>query len=205
MQHGIACVWFRHWRSMAYKDEKRLGTGLCGWPAGAVMMAIIAGGLPATAADIKMRTAMECQVADGRGAISYGPSKYLGKVAGTQSFSPWVYDGDGVALRDKVGLYWNPSLEPQTALRVALDGPVSKPAKLVSSTQDTLVAVAFTSDQYTTRSWLITVNFPQETVMAVATSSGVAAVKAQVMILSCAFNVHRGSNVTKSAADGWRR
>ncbi|MEM8687488.1 MAG: hypothetical protein AAGF81_09170 [Pseudomonadota bacterium] len=162
-------------------------------------------GAPATAADIKTRIAIECQVTDGKGAVSYGPSRYLGELAGTLSFAQWVYHRDGVALGDQIGLYWNPSLGPKTALRATLDGPVSKPAQLVSSTDDTIVAVAFTSDQYTTRSWLITVNFPQETVMVMATSSGAAAVRGQLMILSCTFHVQRGSSVAKSAADGWRR
>ena len=189
---------------MAGRDEIWPKPAYGGWLAFLVLAAAVPG-VPATAADIKAGATIECQVEDGRGAINYGPSKYLGDVAGTRRFAPWVFDRDGVALRDRIGVYWNPSRGRQTSLRVAVDGPVSKPAQVVSSTDDTLVALAFTSDQYTTRSWLITVNFPQETVMAVATSSGAAAVKAQLMILSCVFNVQRGSNVAKSAADGWRR
>lgn len=190
---------------MADGKERDLKACYGGWVAGLALTVTALSGVPVTAADITAGAAIECQVADGRGAISYGPSKYLGEAAGTRRFAQWVFDRDGVALNDRVGVYWNPSRERQTSLRVAIDGPVSKPAHLVSSTDDTLVALAFTSDQYTTRSWLITVNFPQETVMAVVTSSGAAAVKAQLMILSCTFNVQRGSDMAKSAADGWRR
>lgn len=154
------------------------------------------------AADIKQSTAIACQVTDGRGAIAFGPSKHLGEAAGTQNFSPWVFAADGVNLHDRIGLFWEASANQKKALRVAIDGPVSKPTQLISVTQDTLVAVAVTSDQYTTRSWLITINFPQETVVAVATSSGAVAVKAQLMVLSCSFKTQLAG---KSAADSWRR
>ena len=161
--------------------------------------------LPANAADIAQNTTIDCQVAGGRGSINFGPSKHLGAAAGTQRYSRWVFAQDGVNLKDRIGLFWAPSGGPNTSLRVAIDGPVSKPTQLISATEDTLVAVAFTSDQYTTRSWLLTINFPQETVVAVATSSGAVAVKAQVMVLSCAFSSKDGSKAFKSAADTWRR
>ncbi len=156
----------------------------------------------AGAADIKQSTVIACQVTDGRGAIAFGPSKHLGEAAGTQRFSPWVFAADGVNKRDRIGLFWEASANQKKALRVAIDGPVSKPTQLISASEDTLVAVAVTSDQHTTRSWLITINFPQETVVAVATASGAVAVKAQVMVLSCSFESQVAG---KSAADSWRR
>ncbi|MCP5082916.1 MAG: hypothetical protein GY948_14610 [Alphaproteobacteria bacterium] len=156
----------------------------------------------AEAADISQNSAIECQVTDGRGSINFGRSKHLGEAAGTQRFSPWVLAQDGVNLRDRIGLFWGPSASPAKSLRVAIDGPVSKPTQLISTIKETLVAVAVTSDQHTTRSWLITINFPQETVVVVGTSSGAVAVKAQVMVLSCTFNTQLAG---KSAADSWRR
>ena len=167
----------------------------------------VSAGWPATAeaADIKRGNTIECQVTDGRGSVNFGPSKYLGEAAGTQRFSQWVFAPDGVNLRDRIGLFWDPSVSRTRSLRVAIDGPVSKPAQLISATDDTLVAVAVTSDQRTTRGWLITINFPQETVIAVGTSSGAVAVKAQVMVLSCNFNTQQGAKAGKSAADSWQR
>lgn len=159
----------------------------------------------AVAADIMRSNAIECRVADGRGAASYGRSKHLGEIAGTQRFSQWVFAQDGVNLHDTIGLFWNPSVSRNMSLRVAIDGPVSKPTQLISVGQDTLVAVATTSDQQTTRTWLITINFRHELVMAVAASSGAVAVKAQVMMLSCVFDDQRDAEVLKSAADSWQR
>lgn len=161
-------------------------------------------GLPASAnaADIRQSTAIECHVTDGRGSITFGPSEHLGAAAGTQRFSPWVFASDGVNVRDRIGLFWEAPNGRQKTLRAAIDGPVSKPTHLISATEDTLVAVAVTSDQHTTRSWLITINFPQETVVVVGTSSGAVAVKAQVMVLSCAFKTQLAG---KSAADSWQR
>ncbi len=156
----------------------------------------------ARAADIQQSTAIACEVTEGRGAIAFGPSKYLGAAAGTHRFSPWVLARDGVNLRDRIGLFWETASNRKKALRVAIDGPVSKPTHLISATDDTLVAVAVTSDQHTTRSWMITINFPQETVAVVASSSGAAAVKSQVMVLSCAFEAQLAG---KTAADSWRR
>ena len=159
----------------------------------------------AVAADIMRSNAIGCRVADGRGAASYGRSKHLGEIAGTQRFSQWVFAQDGVNLHDTIGLFWNPSVSRNMSLRVAIDGPVSKPTQLISVGQDTLVAVATTSDQQTTRTWLITINFRHELVMAVAASSGAVAVKAQVMMLSCTFDDQQDAEVPKSAADSWRR
>ncbi len=144
-------------------------------------------------------------MADGRGSINFGRSKHLGKVAGTQRFSRWVFAQDGVKLLDRIGLFWNPAVSGNKSLRVAIDGPVSKPARLISVTDDSVVAVAVTSDQRTTRIWLITINFRHEVVIAVATSSGAVAVKAQLIVLSCTFNDQPSAKVRKSAADSWRR
>ena len=174
---------------------------------GACVLTAAVAGLPASAgaADVTQGTAIACQVADGRGSISFGRSKHLGEVAGTQKFSQWVLAQDGLNLRDQIGLFWNPSVSRDRSLRVAIDGPVSKPARLMSLTDDSVVAVAITSDQLTTRTWLITINFRHETVVAVATSSGAVAVKAQLIVLSCNFNDQRDAKVGKSAADSWRR
>ncbi len=174
----------------------RVAAGLAGL---AVLAAVPAA---AEAADIQQSAAVECQVTDGRGSIAFGPSKHLGAAAGTQRFSPWVFSADGVNKRDRIGLFWETSAHQKKTLRVAIDGPVSKPTQLISASEDTLVAVAVTSDQHTTRTWLITVNFPQETVVAVATSSGAVAVKSQLMVLSCTFKTQLAG---KSAADSWRR
>lgn len=173
----------------------------------AACLTVAGAGLPASthAADAKQSNAINCQVIDGRGSINFGHSKYLGKVSGTQSFSRWVFAQDGVNLRDQFGFFWNPSLSRDKSLRVALDGPVSKPARLISITDDTVVAVTATSDQHTTRSWLITINFRHETVAAVGTSSGAVAVKTQLVELSCNFNDQQGTEVRSSAADSWRR
>lgn len=148
---------------------------------------------------------IECRVSDGRGATSFGRSKHLGEAAGTQRFSQWVFASDGLNLRDRVGLFWDPSADRNMSLRAAIDGPVSKPTQLISATSDTLVAVATTSDQYTTRTWLLTLNFRHELVMVAATASGAVAVKGQVMVLSCTFNGHQENQAKKTAADTWRR
>ncbi len=164
-------------------------------------------GLPAaaSAADIERGAAIECQVIDGRGSVKFGSSKHLGEAAGTQRFSHWVFAQDGLNLRDRIGLFWDPSVNQNRSLRAAIDGPVSKPTQIISKGDDTLVAVAVTSDQRTTRSWLITINFKQETVMAAGMSSGAVAVKGQLMVLSCTFGDQQAQSVGKSAADSWRR
>ena len=171
----------------------------------ALVLSAISFPLPAGAADIERGAAIECRVTDGRGSIAFGPSKHLGDAAGTQRFSNWVFAQDGLNLRDRIGLFWNPSVTQNRSLRAAIDGPVSKPTRLISIGDDTLGAVAVTSDQRTTRSWLITINFKQETVMAVGTSSGSVAVKGQVMVLSCTFDDTYAQSGKRSAADSWRR
>lgn len=160
---------------------------------------------PALAADISRSHTIACRVTEGRGATSFGRSKHLGEAAGTQRFAHWVFASEGLNMRDRIDLFWTPSARQNRLLRVAIDGPVSKPAMLISATDDTLVAVAHTSDQYTTRSWLITINFQHELVMVVASASGAVAVKGQVMVLSCRFKGPGSAQAEKSAADTWRR
>lgn len=172
---------------------------------GALVLAAAYTGVPAEAGDITRKAAIECRVTDGRGSVEFGPSKHLGDVAGTQRFSPWVFAGDGLNLHDRIGLFWNPSVSRSRSLRAAIDGPVSKPTQLISIGDDTVVAVAVTSDQRTTRGWLITINFKQETVMVAGTSSGAVAVKGQLMVLSCRFDDQQAQSASRSAADDWRR
>lgn len=181
----------------------RAGTGL--WAV--CLLAAAGAGLPAAAgaAHTDQSWEIRCGVSDGRGLVSYGHSKYLGEAAGTSRFSRWVFAQEGVNLTDRIGLFWNPSGSRNRSLRVALDGPVSKPAQLVSITDDTLAATVVTSDRNTTRTWLLTVNFEHEAVVAVAMSSGAVAVKAQMMMLTCRFNAQQDARVFRSAADTWRR
>jgi hypothetical protein len=159
----------------------------------------------ANAADPAMTTAIVCRIIDGRGAVSYGSSKHLGGLASTRKFEPWVLAPDGIQLHDRIGLFWMPERDRQKSLRIAIDGPVSKPARLVSVTDETVVAIADTSDQRTTRSWLITVNFRHETVAAAGIASGPVALKTQLMSLSCNFSYPAPEDATRSAADRWQR
>ncbi|MGI9406519.1 MAG: hypothetical protein ACR2O4_09120, partial [Hyphomicrobiaceae bacterium] len=108
-----------------------------------------------------------------------------------------------VGLRDRIDLFWNPAAERGATLRIAIDGPVSKPAQLVSITDDSVSAVVMTSDQDTTRSWLFTINFRQEQVMASGISSNTGGMKGQMMALSCSFEETGVSSA--QAADSWRR
>ena len=159
----------------------------------------------ALAGNIAQKTKIDCRVSDGRGSTSFGQSKFLGQAAGTLKFSNWVFAPDGVNLRDRIGLFWDPAGSAKTLLRVSIDGPVSKPAQVLSVTDSTAVAATFTSDQRTTRAWLITINFRQNLVTAVATSSGPVAIRSQLLTLTCRFQPQSENSIRKSAADTWRR
>ena len=136
-------------------------------------------------------TEMDCVVTDGRGVVDVA--------SGAQpEYSQSALARDGLALGDKARLFWDYSPETPSALRVALDSPVTKGARLVSITDDTVSAVLMTSDSLTTRAWLITVNFRLERVMVSGMSSNSNAMNAQIMTLSCTFTDRPATTATDS-------
>lgn len=172
-----------HFDAEVARGQWRLaGMGAC------LLLAAVAGSpVSGHAASIKQDTAVDCQLADGRGFVRFSSNKYLGEVAGTQKFSQWVFEKDGVKLGDRIGVFWTPAANAEDKLRVAIDGPVPKSARLVSVSASKVVGLAASSSSNTTRIWLITVDFKEETVMAMASSSGAMAVKGQLMTLDCRF------------------
>ena len=139
----------------------------------------------APAKDTKQNTKVSCTVTDGQGMKQFADEK-------DSRFVRWVLERDGVKIGDDISFNWEPQSAIGPSLKVALDNPVTKQAQIISITGDTVSAVVTTSDSATTRSWLFTINFRLKKVMASGFSSNSAALKGQMMTLSCQFEKGRG-------------
>ncbi len=156
------------------------------------------------AANAKQSTIIQCVVTNGRG-ISNVRSPTGNAVSARPEFKPWVLAGDGVKIEDRITLYWQRMMDGRPQLRVAIDGPVSKPAHLFSITDNTVVAIVLTSDQDTTRSWQFSINFRRQDVMATGIASNANRLSGQLIVLSCTFEARENSDEPMAeAADHWQ-
>jgi hypothetical protein len=155
----------------------------------------------AHAADIDFDTLIECAVEESRVLSKVAESAGGGRPGKINSwFASWLLTGAGGAQDSTIRFHWMPGSSGAPALTITADDTVHNSVRILSRTTDSVIAATSASDSLTAESWLFTVNFRQEAVVATQVQSNVAGVKGQVVGLSCAFDrEHPGKKAPKPA------
>ena len=140
----------------------------------------------AAATDVRML--IECSFDESASLTSIG--SYEGDAKANQInswFGEMVLAKDNLAAGSTLTLRWNPSASGGPALKISADDTVHNSLRVISRTNDSIIAVTSASDRLTAESWLITVNFVREEVIATRVQTNIAGVKGQVLRYTCTF------------------
>jgi len=133
-------------------------------------------------------TIVRCNLIDHANVVNEG----LGDAHAKQKnamwrYSSWVLDASRQITRMPMNLYWTPKKDGGPLLRVETNAQDRKVAKLLSITNESVSAVVSLSDQATTRSMLVTVNFRREAVSAARLESNFSGIRADAFAFDCQF------------------
>lgn len=146
------------------------------WPAGA----------RAAATDVRML--IECTFVESKTLSSIG--SYEGDAKANRIYS-WfgelVLAKDNQTAGSTLNFRWNPSASGGPVLEITADDTVHNSLRVISRTDDSVIAVTSASDRLTAESWLITLNFAREEVIATRVQTNIAGVKGQVLRYACKF------------------
>ncbi len=142
----------------------------------------------AEAADIKARALIRCIVDEARALTDLDAPADSGKAGGGDSwFANWLFSEPGEAEASAIYLHWRPSSPDGPSLKIADTARGRNALTLLSWTEDSVIGVISTSDRLTAQSWLYSVNFAQESVIATQVQSNIAGARVRVVKYSCDF------------------
>ena len=155
--------------------------------AAAALIAAI-GPTAAHAAATDVRMLIECTFEESVSLSSIGSYEGDSKVGTINSwFGELVLAKDNQRAGSTLTLHWNPSASGGPVLEITADDTVHNLLRLISRTGDSVIAVTSASDRLTAESWLITLNFAREEVIATRVQTNIAGVKGQVLRYDCTF------------------
>ena len=156
--------------------------------AAAVLMLAAAGPAAGHAAATDVRMLIECTFDESKSLTSIESYEGDAKAHKINSwFGELVLANDNQAAGSTLTLHWNPSASGGPVLEITADDTVHNSLRLISRTGDSVIAVTSASDRLTAESWLITLNFAREEVIATRVQTNIAGVKGQVLRYVCTF------------------
>ncbi len=140
------------------------------------------------AADMGAPATVVCLIDRTESLLDLGGPKGASKAAAAKTrLSHWVFQGEQDLKRLPIQFFWEPRSDRGPTLRIMLNGEDRRRATLLSRTKDSLSSVLNWSDRFTTRTWLFTLNFHQELVMATKVESNIGGMKAKVFTYACDY------------------
>lgn len=152
--------------------------------------ALLAMGWPVAgqAAMTDVRMLIECRFDESVTLTSIAPYEGDAKATKINSwFGEMVLAKDNQSAGSTLTLHWNPSASGGPVLEISADNTVHNQVRLISRTDDSVIVVTSASDHLTAESWLITLNFAREAVIATRVQTNIAGVKGQVLRFDCTF------------------
>jgi len=155
-----------------------------------VLIASLVWAGPIRAADIKQRTAIVCVFEETRSLTSFdGYAAGAGKPGKVRSwFTQWLFSDDESSRSSKIRFLWAPESPKGPRLSIESKETHHVLVRLMSQTNDSLLAASSASDILTAVGWLFSINFKLEQVMASSVRSNSAGLKSQAVRLSCTFD-----------------
>jgi len=142
------------------------------------------------AADLREEYDITCKITDVEALVNLGERSVRGGAEKARSkLADWMFgDTHSITLLPVV-LMWRIDKNNRSRLSLLLDGQTEKSATILSRTNDTIAAVHMASDRSTTRSWLFSLNFKQEIVMATMNESNSTGARGMVTQLDCDYEL----------------
>ena len=138
----------------------------------------------AAATDVRML--IECTFDESKSLTSIGSYEGDAKANRINAwFGGLVLANDNQTAGSTLTMHWNPSASGGPVLEISADDTVHNSLRVISRTGDSVIAVTSASDRLTAESWLITLNFAREEVMATRVQTNIAGVKGQVLRYDC--------------------
>lgn len=153
------------------------------------LIAALAWAGPIRAADIKQRTAIVCVFEETRSLTSFDGYVDTGKPGKVRSwFTQWLFSDDESSRSSQIRFLWAPESPRGPRLSIESKETHHVLVRLMSQTNDSLLAASSASDILTAVGWLFSINFKLEQVMASSVRSNSAGLKSQAVRLSCTFD-----------------
>lgn len=155
----------------------------------AILLLFTAGRGPAIAASMEWDTRITCRVDETSSLTKQ--NKYQGdkKVAKIRSyFSDWLFNDDNYSQHSSIEFEWTAWTPDGPSLKITDSDTVHNSIRLLSRTKDSLIVVTSASDSLTAESWLFTLNFRHEAVIATQIQTNIGGVKGKVLVYICDFN-----------------
>lgn len=155
----------------------------------AILLFFTAGQGPAMAASLEFDMRITCRVDETRALTNQ--SQYRGgkKAEKINSwFSDWLFNDDNYSKNSAIEFDWTPWTPDGPSLKITDSDTVHNSIRLLSRTKDSLIAVTSASDTLTAESWLFTLNFRHEAVIATQIQTNIGGVKGKVVAYACDFS-----------------
>ena len=147
---------------------------------------------PAAAANLEFGMRIKCRADEFRALTNqdiYRGDKGDKKVVKIESwFSDWLFDDDNYSQDSVIEFDWTPWTPAGPSLKIFDNDTVHNSIRLLSRTKDSLIVSTSASDPLTAESWLFSLNFRLEAVVATQIQTNVGGVKGKVITYTCDFS-----------------
>ena len=155
----------------------------------AILLLFAFGQGPAMAASLEWDTRVTCRVDETRALIyqdQYRGDKKAVKIY--SYFSDWLFNDDNYSKDTSIEFDWTAWTPDGPSLKITDSDTVHNSIRLISRTKDSLIAVTSASDSLTAESWLFTLNFHHEAVIATQIQTNIGGMKGKVLVYTCDFS-----------------
>ena len=144
---------------------------------------------PAMAASLEWGMRITCQLGESRALTNQDQYRGDRKAVQIESyFSDWIFNDDNYPKDATVEFDWTPWTINGPSLKIYDSNTVHNSIRVLSRTKDSLIVSTSASDPMTAESWLFSLNFRQEAVIATQIQTNVGGVKGKVLVYACDFN-----------------
>ena len=144
---------------------------------------------PAMAASMEWDMRITCRVDETRALTNQNQYQGDKKAVKIESyFSDWIFNDDNYPKDSTIEFDWTAWTPDGPSLKITDSDTVHNSIRLMSRTKDSLIAVTSASDPLTAESWLFTLNFRHEAVIATQIQTNIGGMKGKVLVYTCDFN-----------------
>ena len=156
-----------------------------------VLVLLLAGGFPLNAvyaASLHNSTYISCTSKENSALAQVAEDDSNGRSDRVRSwFVNWLFAENKNPIKSKVDFVWRPSQKGNQRIKIITTEKPHNLISLRSKTKESLIVASSASSPITTESWLFTLNFNLETVIATRVQSNLAGVKGEVLSYQCSF------------------
>ena len=155
----------------------------------AIFLCFTTGQNTAIAASMEWDMRITCRVDETSALINRNQYRGDKKVVKIESyFSDWLFNDDNYSKNTSIVFDWTAWTPDGPSLKITDSDTVHNSIRLMSRTKYSLIAVTSASDSMTAESWLFTLNFRHEAVIATQIQTNIGGMKGKALVYACDFN-----------------